>query len=101
MGKKPDIDAKKAAKMSPKQILAEIKKGKTVSGYSDYLAEHMGRDMVKDVKIKDIQKVEQKMGSYWHEGTISTKRGGGIADTARELFGKGARKPPPGRSSWW
>jgi hypothetical protein len=101
MAKKYDIDAKKASKMKPADILKEIKRGKTVSGYSDYLAEHMGKDMVRDVKVKDIEKVEKKMGSYWFEGTVSTKPGGGIADTARELFGKGARKPPPGRSSWW
>jgi hypothetical protein len=99
--KKPDIDAKAASKMSPKKILAEIRKGKTVSGYSDYLEEHFGVDLVKDVSVKDIEKVEKKMGSVWHEGTITTRRGGGIADTARELFGSKGKPPPNGRKSWW
>lgn len=99
--KKYDVPEEKAKRMSAKDVLREIRKGRTVSGYSDYLDEHFGVEMVKDVPLREIEKLERRKGSLWTEGTISTRRGGGLADTARELFGKGAQKPPNGRSSWW
>jgi hypothetical protein len=99
--KKYDIPAEKAKRMSAKDILREIKKGKTVSGYSDFLDEHYGRSMVRDVKLKDIEKAEKQKGSFWYEGTVQTGKAKSVADTARMLFGKGKAAPPPGRNSWW
>lgn len=100
--KKPDIGRDRALKMSPAQIIRELRRGKTISGYSDYLAEHMGKDMVRDVREKDIKNLEKKLGSYWHEGTVRTGITRSTLDSARELFGKnGKASPPPGRSTWW
>lgn len=100
--KKPDISGAQARKMSPAQILRELKKGKTVSGISDYLADHYDAGMVRDVPVREIAKLQKRMGSLWDVETVKTKPGGGIVDSARELFGKGKGQPPPnGRSSWW
>jgi hypothetical protein len=103
MGKKqPDFDGVQARKMTPRQILRELKKGKTVSGYNDYIAEHYGKDVVKDVPLREIEKIAKKMGSTWETQTIKTRPGGGTLASVRELFGKGkGQPPPPGRTSWW
>jgi len=100
--KREDFDGVQARRMSPAQILKELKKGKTVSGFNDYIADHYGKDVIKDVPVKEIQKIQKKMGSTWEAQTIKTRPGGGTLDSVRELFGKGKGQPPPnGRISWW
>lgn len=100
--KKPDYDGMQARKMSPAQILKEIKKGKTVSGYNDYIAEHYGKGVVKDVPVKEIEKIQKKMGSTWAAETVKAFPGSSTLESVRELFGKGKGQPPPnGRNSWW
>jgi hypothetical protein len=83
MAKKPDISAAQAAKMSPKKIAQEILKGKTVSGYAG--DEH---GLVKDARIKDVQKELKNKGGYWHEGTVQTGKAKSTYDTIKFLLGK-------------
>lgn len=83
MAKKPDISAAQAAKMTPKKIAQEILKGKTVSGYAG--DEH---GLVKDARLKAIQKELKSKGGYYHEGTIQANRGKAAYDTIKFLFGK-------------
>jgi hypothetical protein len=83
MGKKPDISAAQAAKMTPKKIAQEILKGKTVSGY---IGDEHG--VVKDARLKAVQAELKGKGGYWHEGTIQTGRTKSTYDTIKFLFGK-------------
>ncbi len=66
--KPADISAKDAAKMSPRKILAEIKKGRTVTGFDQNLAEHLGSGEMKNKPVKDIDKDFARRGSFDHEG---------------------------------
>lgn len=100
------------AKFNAKQVARELKKGKTVSGQlpEEIAAELSQKDLEKMLKKgqipsmrkKDVDKIYKKRGpSVYAEGTLTTRRGGGIAGTLAELTGKGYKKPGGGRSSWW
>lgn len=101
LGRPADISLVQAATMTAAEIAREIKKGRTVSGFEDYIAEHYDQPMVRDVRVKDIEKRQSQMGGFWHEGTIKTGPGQSIADSARALFSTKKAPPPPGRSTWW
>lgn len=68
--KKADISAQDAAKMKPTEILKEIRKGRTVTGFSPQLAEHLGNGKMKNKPIKDIDKDYARRGSFDYEGVI-------------------------------
>jgi hypothetical protein len=93
-------------KLSPLEVLKELKRGKTVHmpGNPDPdIIEHFGMEVAKKIaknglSAKEAEKLIGKRGGFEFEGTVSTKKGGGI------LGIRGALKPappPPGRKTWW
>jgi hypothetical protein len=101
LSKPADINLLQAATMTAAQIARELKKGKTVSGYEEFIADNYGQEMVRDVRVKDIEKRQKALGGIYHEGTVKTGAKQSIADSAREMFGNKKASPPPGRSTWW
>lgn len=81
MPRKPDFSAKQASRMTPKQILAEIRKGKTVTGFDPMRAEHLGNGKLKDTPIRKLDKDYERKGTFDFEGTLSRRMdlGGFIA----------------------
>lgn len=89
-GKKPPISAEEASGMSPKKLIAEMRKGRTVTGFSYEQAEHLGNGKMKDKPLKDIDKDYRKRGSFDMEGTI--KRHGDVGGVIAGLFGSNGRQ---------
>lgn len=79
--------------MTPKQILAEIRKGKTVTGFDPMRAEHLGNGKLKDTPVRKLDKDYERKGTFDFEGTLSRRldfggivaglKGGGTKDNYR------------------
>ena len=71
--KKPDVSARDAARMTPRQILTEIRKGRTVTGFDPERAEHLGNGKLKDTPVRKLDKEYERRGTFDFEGTLERR----------------------------
>jgi hypothetical protein len=86
--KPPDYNAEQASRMTPKKILEEIRKGKTVTGFDYEIAEHLGKSSVKDFPVKKLDKEFARKGRLDMDTVIKHRVGKGLVADLRSVLGK-------------